>query len=628
MKWLLIIGLSLVNLISAPLVASQETPQFIVHILGYVRKDYSVAVQNGKVLSAPEYQEQLDFVASALETAKALGSLNQDSATIQGLQKLQSLVLAKADSQEIGDLTLEIEKRVIELGGIEVAPLRWPDRLHGQALYQKNCTACHGVNGHGDGPSGTHLEPKPSNFHDSAMNDVSPFQFFNTIRLGVPGTGMAAYGNFSDKEVWDLAFYLASVRHEALGIKSQKTLPEGVTLAEVAKSSDAELTKRLGNQVAAIRMYQAEEASANAAIQLGREKLNQAMDALRAGDRSSAQHLAVLAYLEGVEPIEPALRSRNAALTIELEGAMADIRSAISAGHDAESVKVRVLAAHEVLAKAETVLSQKQLSAGLTFWLAAGIFTREAFESVLIIVTLLGVIRSIGSQKAAYFVHGGWLLAVAIGVITWFFSGWLMAMSGAQRELMEGMIALLAVVVLLYLGFWLHRRSEIGKWRAFIDEMVNTAVSGNKLLILGGVSFMAVFREAFEVVLFLRALLLEAGTSQSMAVLGGVLSSFVVVLVLAALLVKFSVRLPLRQLFSISSVVMVLLAVVLTGKAVRSFQEVGWLSITNFPWDVRIDLLGVYPTYESLLPQLVVVATSFLLLAWGKRAVRLAQQPA
>lgn len=620
--------IALVLSLSTAAHAAEATPNFIVHILGYVRKDYPVAVEKGKVISAPEYQEQIDFVTAALQTAEALPQLKADSATVSGLKKLNALVQAKGSKEDIAATTLEVERRVIELTGMEVAPLHWPNRLHGKALFQQNCTSCHGVNGQGDGPAGTNLDPKPTNFHDVAMDDTSSFQLFNTIRLGIPGTGMAAFSTFSDKEVWDMAFYVASLRHEAAGAQMPKAPPAGVTLAQAAKLPDSELRKLIGAKVGELRMHSAAEESANASITIARNKLNEAVEQLRANNREAAQQLAVMAYLEGVEPIEPRLRARNADLVVLVEEKMADVRSAITAGHDAESVKGRVMAAHEALGQAESALAQKELSPALTFWIAAGIFTREAFEAILILITLLGVIRSIGSRKAAYFVHAGWTLAVSVGVAAWFFSGWVMAISGAQREMLEGSIALLAVIVLLYLGFWLHQRSEIGKWRSFIGDMVNTAVTNDKLIILGGVSFMAVFREAFEVVLFLRALLLEAGPSQQVAVAGGVLSSFVLVVILAMAMVRYSARIPVRQLFAISSFVMVGLALILIGKAARSFQEMGWLTITRFPVDIRFELLGLYPTYESLLPQFTVVAASLVVWAWGRRGGRLRQQPA
>src|SRR5262249_30194736 len=148
-------------------------------------------------------------------------------------------------------------------------------------------------------------------------------------------------------------------------------------------------------------------------------------------------------------------------------------------------VEASISAALTELNIADEVLSKKEGSSWITFTVAAGIFLREAFEAALILITLLGIIRSIGSKKAALFVHLGWILAVLCGIAAWFFSGWLMLVSGARRELLEGGISLLAVFVLLYFGFWLHRKAEIGKWNAFIKDLVKSATENGKLIGLG-----------------------------------------------------------------------------------------------------------------------------------------------
>ncbi len=152
--------------------------------------------------------------------------------------------------------------------------------------------------------------------------------------------------------------------------------------------------------------------------------------------------------------------------------------------------------------------------------------------------------------------------------------------------------------------------------------MVESAVTGRNLFALGAVSFMAVFREALETVLFLRALLLEAGPAQQAAVGLGVSVSFCFVVFLAAALVKYSVKIPIRQLFGISSVVLVLLSLILIGKAVHSFQETGLISMTSLPFHARFDLIGLYPTYESLVPQVIVFLISSAVWVSGYRSER------
>src|SRR5690606_32897597 len=102
-----------------------------------------------------------------------------------------------------------------------------------------------------------------------------------------------------------------------------------------------------------------------------------------------------------------------------------------------------------------------------------------------------------------------------------------------SREILEGSIALFAAALLLYIGFWLHSKSEIGKWTAFVKERVHKLLHGGNMLGLALFSFFVVFREAFESVLFLSALNLEVEAANKPAIGLGVLVAFVAVLILS-----------------------------------------------------------------------------------------------
>jgi high-affinity iron transporter len=144
-------------------------------------------------------------------------------------------------------------------------------------------------------------------------------------------------------------------------------------------------------------------------------------------------------------------------------------------------------------------------------------------------------------------------------------------------------------------------------------------MSGGKVFALGVVAFTAVFREVFETVLFLRALLLDVGTEQQWAVLSGVAISFALVLVVAAVLLRYSVRIPIRQLFHVSSLVLVLLCFIMMGKALHSFQETGLLSATAIDHGLRFDWLGIFPTFETIVGQCLTLILSVGLWLWGRQ---------
>jgi high-affinity iron transporter len=285
-------------------------------------------------------------------------------------------------------------------------------------------------------------------------------------------------------------------------------------------------------------------------------------------------------------------------------------------------VSSAVAAAQQSIDLAEQRLSVHASGPWVTFILTTGILMREGFEAVLILIALLAVIRAANDTTAEWWVHGGWITAVGAGVVAWFLSGWLMAISGVQRELLEGITALLAVAVLLYVGFWLHSRTEITRWRHFLDVQVRSALEGKKLWVLFTIAFMALFREAFECVLFLRAITLEGGASGTTAMLLGVAASFVILFGLSWALLRYSARIPIRRIFTFSSLLMAALAVILVGKGLHALQETGILAVTSTGWNWSSDLLGIYATWQTLIPQVVTVGVLYTLWVVGKRPSR------
>lgn len=544
-----------------------ENSRYLIHLLTYIGNDYAGAVHQGAVISPSEYDEQKEFSNTVIEIVNREERFKSSEEIQKGILKLKQLVAQKGDSEAIRETAQLVQNEVFKISGLQQLPKERPDINHGKELYSKQCAQCHGATGQGNGPSSGNMDPKPANFLDAKNDSKSPFQFFNAIRLGVPGTSMAAFNSLTESETWDLAYYVDSLR----------TAPKEVAPLKVAQQ----------NLEASLADYKAEN------FELAKTK-------------------AIAAYLDGVEPVEPKLRLNDPNFTVKLEEGLAAYRKKIDRRVPVDDLETSFVEIKNLFSEAEVVLAAKPSSFWMTFSVAGGIFLREALEAALLLITLLGVVKTLGNPKARYFIHGGWISAFLVGLISWFFSGWVVKLSGLRRELLEGSISLMAVAVLLYFGFWLHRKTEIGKWRSFINDLVKNALDNKKLLGLAVVAFMGVFREAFETVLFLRALLIEC-PGQDWALAFGVLIAFTFVLLASALAVKYSARLPLKQLFSFSSAMMVFLAFVLIGKSVHAFQEAGLISSTPIPGMFRIDLLGLFPTAENLIPQVaLILVTAFI----------------
>ena len=614
--------------ISVSQAASQEqSPRFLVHLLDYLAQDYGVAVSNGKVINPYEYEEQIEFIDAALETQEALPSLAQVPTLTSQLKELKQLIQDKESPEKVSELARKIQSQVIELTKLEVAPAKWPHLNRGQHLFEQNCRSCHGPKGYGDGPLAQGLTPKPTNFQDQdTMKSASPFKAFNTIRLGVLGTAMTPFHGLSDKDVWDLAFYVVSLRHQKE--KTSKNSIDESLLNKVASSSDEILLQDPQNspeKISALRTHSGKE-NVSDTLLIAKENLNQAFEEYKLGHIEVARKKALLAYLEGVEPVEPRLKANDPQFVIDIEMKMATVRQAIESKKPHEEVLLALQTAEEALNQAVLLLEKKATSAWFTFLMALGIILREGFEAILIIIALLGVVYATGSTKAAHWIHAGWILAIVSGGIFWLFSGWLMTLSGAEIEILEAVTSLLAVIVLLYLGFWLHNKTEIHRWKSFIHGKVKKALEGSNLLGLFSLSFIAVFREAFETVLFLRAVWLESGMASKTTLALGTLTSFALLVVMAMALLKFSTRLPIRKLFGLSSSVILVLAVILTGQGLHALQEAGILHITVSPLNLRWSLLGFYPTLETLLSQGAMILLCATLWIYGSRGNQAGQK--
>lgn len=593
----------------------------IIHLLDYIGKDYPGAVENGKIKSTIEYQEMVGFANAIKNLSESDEILQKDEIIIGKIKELIQTINQKAPPVEISNLTKSISILVINRTNFKAFPKQWPNLNAGKSLFQNNCVACHGATGNGNGELAKDLNPKPTNFlNDSLAQNLTPFQAYNNIRLGVPGTGMLAFSDLSEEEVWDLAFYVKSLNtSDSLGLnanlkKEFKEASKNIDLKEVATLSDIRLKEKLGTNknsehlLASLRLHSENKKVSENSLNIARKNVLEALNAYRKREYKLAREKALSAYLEGVEPVETRLRANDPKFTATIEKQMLILRLGIENREDLQVIQKTVERNIQLIDKAEKLLTENKLSFWLSLLLSASIVLREGLEAFLIIAVILAIIKNSGIKRALPWLHGGWIAAVFMGFLGWYLSGWILHISGKNREIMEGMVALLAVVVLTVVGFWLHNNSHAHKWKVFIEERINKLLNKESMLSLSVFSFMVVFREAFETVLFLQAISLETPQENKLAIGMGVLSAFVIIAFLMILFIRFSKKIPVRQLFRYSAWMITLLAVILIGQGVHAIQESGIFSISEFPFDFRIEWAGIYPTFETMLSQILLLA--------------------
>ena len=286
--------------------ANNEQARMMVHLLDYIAVDYSMAVEKGQVISTAEYQEMQEFAATIESLSEnAPGYVKSD------VQLLKNLIASKASLEKVSSVSNSIKQKIIGEYNLEIAPKRWPSLKNGAQLFALHCSSCHGPSGKGNGVLATGLEPAPTNFHaPEKANGLSPFQAYNTIRLGVEGTGMRAFDELNDDEVWDLAFYALSLPHrekEVMPAAAEKELKIDIDLPMLAANDNTELIQKLGLGqeagliIPALRLYPKEiaERSQGDYLEKAIRLIEESVVAYENGKANEARNLALTAYLEG-----------------------------------------------------------------------------------------------------------------------------------------------------------------------------------------------------------------------------------------------------------------------------------------------------------------------------------------
>lgn len=624
LRWLMVLLLAVsLHGVSSAAPAGDESAQTIVHMLDYVGVDYPEFVQDGEVLDADEYAEQREFATQVITLLGQLPAVPSQPALLERARELLARIDAKAPGSEVSALSSEVRAGTIQAWNLQVVPRQAPDLAQGARLFAEHCASCHGPQGRGDGPLAEGMEPAPSDFHDEArMRQRSVYGLYNTIALGVGGTPMRAFGELSESERWILAFYSASLRADPEQVARGEALWKKGEGRAVFDSLGALVTGAPGEQAEAasalddVRAYltrqpRALQALAPAPLDFSRATLDEAQQTYERGDREGARRLAIAAYLEGFELVESALNNVDAPLRTEIEREMMALRATIGDGRPVEEVAAQVAGVKALIDRADDALSGGSLSPTAAFVSSLLILLREGLEAILVLSAIIAFVVKTGRRDALPYIHAGWIVAVALGAATWAVARYALTISGANREITEGVTALLAAAMLLYVGWWLHSRSNAQAWNRFLREQVDTALSRRTLWAMAGVSFLAVYRELFEVILFYEALWAQAGAQGHNSVLWGIAAAALLLTLIGGAILRYSIRLPIGPFFAVTSGLLALLAVIFVGNGVAALQEAGVLDATMVRF-VSVPLLGIYPTAQGLgsqaLTLLVIVA--------------------
>ncbi len=620
----------------APLTQASPDLQKLVQLVDYVGVDYAGAVSDGVIISAEEYAEMQDFSAAIAEQIAALPTSPVQASLLTRAGELRGMIEARQSAATVASLAGSLRHELISHYRVTVTPRVAPDLSGARQLYAENCAACHGAEGLGNGPLAANLEPAPIDFHDRGRAaQRSLYGLYSTITHGVEDTSMLGYPQLSEKQRWSLAFYVGQMalsQHEiqagqtALAANPAHPLRQLDTLTTL---SPAEAGSQYGAEGAALmaqlRMHPAPLFGNQSPLRYAHNRLVESIDTYAGGDADTAYRIAVDAYLEGFELMEPGLDAVAPELRLTIEGAMTQLRTGFRDGTSLAIQQQRATELYDLLDQAQARLDGTSLSGSSAFASAFLILLREGLEALLVVAALAAFLIKTGRRDGLPFLHIGWGGALLLGVVTWFLASNFLTIGGEQRELTEGIAAVVAALMLFYVGFWLHDKTHALQWKRFIEGSVQKALGTGTLWALAGLSFIAVYREVFETILFYQALWLQVDVSGQQMALSGVGAAVAVLVVLAWVILRYSTRLPLRQFFGVTGIFMFVMAVVFAGKGVAALQEAGKLPVNpiQFP---RVELLGIYPNLQSLAFQLALIALAIFLIVGRNRLAPAASQ--
>lgn len=275
----------------------------------------------------------------------------------------------------------------------------------------------------------------------------------------------------------------------------------------------------------------------------------------------------------------------------------------------------------QALDKMVDYLSPLANKAGYTFWDAAMILIREGLEALLVIAALLAFVKKSGRTQGNRWiwlgVAGGLLLSVIIAVLVKvvFSSG----AFGNNNALINGWTGVIAAVMLLYMSYWLHSQSNIADWQQYIRTRSESALDTGRMVSLGVLSFLAIFREGTETVLFFIGMVNQI-TMSDLAL--GLVIGFGLLAALAFLMIRLGLRLPIRPFFMVSSVIVFYLCLKFTGMGIHGLQMAGLVPSTMTSGIPNIDLLALYPSWQSTLPQIALVVMALTVILWKQVKVK------
>ena len=268
------------------------------------------------------------------------------------------------------------------------------------------------------------------------------------------------------------------------------------------------------------------------------------------------------------------------------------------------------------------------------------ILIREGLEALLVVAAVIAYLVKSGNKRFAKWIYLGVVAGLAgSGLVAVLFT-FLFGGSGPIQEISEGVCALIATLMLLWTSNWMLNKSSVEAWNNYIRNKTEAAVAGAQSKVESGqglglgmiaslamLSFLAVFREGAETVIFYESIYSMSQDAHGMWV-GGLAAAAVLIVIF--LILRFtSVKIPIGPFFLVTSILMAVLVVIFAGGGIHALIEGDLIEGTYLSSVPTNDWIGLYPYVETITAQVIAAIAVVALFVVGfikKHRMKLAAQ--
>ena len=339
--------------------------------------------------------------------------------------------------------------------------------------------------------------------------------------------------------------------------------------------------------------------------------LDESSDSLQNGELDAAKK-SLREFIQIWPNIEGEVRTKNASLYTELENELPLMIGQLSnSGYDLEK-------AERQLQNFKQQIALLQTNDSFSFWDSALILLREGLEALLIIMALLSFLTNAKQQAMRKWVYVGAGAGLALSIVVAIMMSTVLqsVTIGNDREMMEGYVGLVAAALMIGVGIWMHQKSNVASWNRYISKQMGQAISKGSVLAMASVSFLSVFREGAETIVFYAGIAPKMSTVEFVI---GILLAVVILAIVAVVFMKLSHRVPIHRFFAVATILIYVLAFKIIGVSLHTLQLTNVINTTVQPRLPIIDFIGFYPTNETIMAQLGLLII-ILVTVWIRKA--------